>query len=146
MIPVQRVEPAEFTRAAPEQLHEPDPAYPLLHERVDPREPTANFAVCIAHLQAEQPAHPEDERDHRERREREPPVGDEHHRADRREREQVAQSRHHPRREQLVERLDVPRHPRHQAPHRGSVEVRDRQPLQVREQLGAQVLHHALSE
>ena len=81
-----------------------------------------------------------------ERSERQSPVDDEHRDADREQREQIADTRDHARGEQLVQRFDVRRHAGHEPPHRIAVEERDRQPLEVREDLDAEIAHHALAE
>ena len=103
-------------------------------------------AIGLAHAHAEHVRRDDHERDHGERREREPPVDDEHQHADRQQREQVAEPGDDAGGEQLVERFDVRRHARHEPPDRIAVEERDRQPLQVREDLHAQIAHHALAE
>ena len=48
--------------------------------------------------------------------------------------------------EELVEDVDVGRHPRHQAPDRVAVKEAQVQPLQVRKDFLAQVVHHALPD
>ena len=77
---------------------------------------------------------------------REPPVGDHHHHRDRQQREQVAEAGDDARGEQLVQRLDVARHARHQSSDGRAIVEGDRQPLHVREQLLSEIAHHALPE
>ena len=143
---VQRLEPASLVVLAPEQLHDAHPRDPLLKRRVDPGQPRTDVTVRHAHALLEQVRREIDERDHGERGERQSPVRDHHHHRDREEREHIAESRHHACREQLVERFDVRRHPRHEPSHRRAVVEPDRQPLHVLEQLLPEIAHHALAE
>ena len=77
----------------------------------------------------------EEERDHREGDEGQPPVQGQHHAHDPEQREQVAEHGDHPGGEQLVDRVHVGGDARHQPAHRVAVEVADVQPLQVAEDL-----------
>ena len=124
VLPVERLEPPRRVRLAAEQLHHPHAGEPLLQEGVDPRQPYADVAEGLAHAAAEDAGRELHERDHRERDQRQPPV----------ERpascamiatqgEEVAEDRHHAGGEQLVERLDVGGHARHQPADRVAVEV-----------------------
>ena len=113
------------------------PLKPLLQEGIEAGQPDPDVAKAVAHLPAEDPGGEPDERDHRERHEREPPVDGEHHRHDRDQRERVAEDGHDPRGEQLVERLHVRGDPGHQPADRVSVEVADAEALQVREDLAS---------
>ena len=85
------------------------------------------------------------QRHHGQRREREPPVEEEQHdrRAD--ERQRVLDERRDAVGDELVERLDVVRQPADD--HAGAVALveAEREPLQVPEELAAQVGEHALA-
>ena len=135
---------ARAARLAGEQLHGRDAADVLLQEGVDARDPHPHLAIGRARVNAEPVRHQHDARDHREGDQRQAPVEQQHRPHDGGEGEDVAEHRHHTRREQLVERIDVGRHPRHQPPHRIAVVETDVEPLQVRVDLAAQVEHDAL--
>ena len=81
-----------------------------------------------------------------ERHERETPVQDQHRDRDQHDHGDVAEDGDHAARDHLGERVDVVRDPRHQPADRVAVEERQRQELQVAEQLEAQVVHRALPD
>ncbi len=81
---------------------------------------------------------------HRERQQRQLPVQFQHHHHDAEQREEIPEDGHHAGSEQVVQHVHVRRHARHQAAHRIAVEEAHLQPLQVEEDLLAQVVHHLL--
>ena len=146
VVAVQRVEAPGLRGFATEQLDHSHARDAFLEKRVDSREARANRAVRFTNPHAEHVRRDQDAGNHRERREREPPIDDQHRHADRKQREEVADPRYHTRGEQLVERLHVGRHSRDESAHRVAVEERDRKSLQVLEDLDAQIAHDALTK
>jgi len=87
--------------------------------------------------------------DDRERRigdEREAPVEEEQHHRDADEHQEVAEDRDDALRDHVRERVDVVRDPGHEPADRVAVEERERERLQVPEQLDPQVVHRALAD
>ena len=80
VIPVERREPPRRVLLAPEELHHPHAAQPLLQEGVEPGQPHPDVAERLADPPAEDPGREPDERNHREGHQRQPPVDGEHHR------------------------------------------------------------------
>ena len=87
----------------------------------------------------------DDERRDREEHQRHPPVHPEQHADDAGEHEDVAEDGHEAGGEHLVERVDVGGHARHQPADRIAVEELHVQPLQVSEDLLAEVVHDVLA-
>ncbi len=133
-------------RLPPEELNDAHPRDALLQIGVDSRDARTNVAIRFAHFGAKDVRRPVDERDHPERRERQPPILGDHQDADGQQREQIAKSGDDAGGEQLVERLDVGRHARDQAPDGIAIEEDDGQALHVAEDVAAQIAHHALAE
>ena len=143
--PVDRVEPLVLARLAPEELHRRHPRDVLLQERVDARDPAPHLAVRLPGVVPEPLRHRRDEGQHGEGDDGEAPVHDEEHDGDAGQHEDVPEHRHHPRREQLVEGVDVGGHAGHQAADRVAVEERHVEALQVRVDLRPQVEDDALA-
>ena len=104
----------------------------------------ADVAVGLAHVDAEPLRDQHDQRQHRERDERQPPVEEQHRGHDADEREDVAEDRDDAGGEQLVERIDIGRDARHQPADRIAVVEPHVEPLQVRVDLHPQVEHDPL--
>ena len=79
-----------------------------------------------------------------EGQQRQLPVHIQHHHHDAQEREEIPEDRYHPGREEVVQHIHVGGHPGHQAAHGVAIEKGHFQPLQVQEDLLAQVVHHLL--
>ena len=146
VLPVQLAEASGRVRLPPEELDDPHPGEPLLEERVEPGEPVADVAEGVSHPAAEDRGREPDQRNHREGDQRELDVDHQHHPHDGDEGEHVAEDRHHAGGEELVQRLDVGRHPGHQPADRIPVEVGDAEPLQMAEDLHPEVVHHPLAD
>ena len=127
MAAIQSVEPRRLRALPAEQLHDAHPGQAFLKKRVDPCEPDPDVPVRLAHFDAKDVRREIDERNHAERRHREPPVDDQHHHRDHEKREEVTESGDDAGGEQLVERLDVGGHAGDQTSDRIAVEERDRQ-------------------
>ncbi len=145
MLAVDLVEPREVERLAPEQLHRRHPGDVLVEERVDARDPAADDPVRIAHVAAEPLRDQDDERQHGEGHEGEPPVHAEHHGHDADQREHVAEDRDHARGEQIVQDVDVGGDARHQAADRIAIVVAQVEALQVAVDGHPQVEHDPLA-
>ena len=131
---------------ADERLHHPHARDVLGERRGDEPEPLPHLCVGARRARAEEQRRDAHERDHRERGEREPPVEDEQEdgRAD--ERERALRERRDAVGDELVDRLDVVRHPADQ--HAGAVPLveAEREPLQMPEELLAQVGEDPLAD
>ena len=141
---VDRDEARVRPRLGARELHRRDPGDVLLQVRVDRRQTAAHLAVDRAGAGAEPRRQQHHQRQHGERHQRQPPVESEQHAGDAAEQGEVGEDVDQPGGEDLVERLDVAGQPGDHAPGRGAVEPRQVEPLQVGEQLGAQVAHHEL--
>ncbi len=116
----------------------------LLEERVDAGDGGAHPPVGIAHLDLEQEGDRHEQREDAEDAEGQPVVEQEEEDEDAGQREDVVEDRQDAGSEQLVERVHVGGHPRHQAADRVAVEKGRFQLLQVTEDLQAQVAHDLL--
>ncbi len=130
---------------AVEQLQDDDSGDVLLQVGIDLGNGDADAPVAFAHRFAEQRSRVEDERQHGEGDQRQPPAHVEHDGENAGEHEDVFEDRDHARGEHFVERVDVAGDARDQASNGVVVEERNVQPLQVAEDLRAQIEHHLLS-
>jgi len=146
MIAVQTVEPRGFIFFLAIQLNDSHGRQSFLKEGVDPCEPGSDFAISFADARAKKVRHQRNERNHQVRDESKPPIHHEHRNADCNEREQIAQTGYDARAEELVQRFDIRRNACDQTARRIAIEKWNRQALKVRENLHAQVAHHALAE
>ena len=146
MCAVQRVEPIEVRGFAAEQVHGRHPGDVLLQEGVDPRDAGADFTVRLAHVAPEPLGHDDDQRQHREGHRREPPVHRDQHDQDAGQHHDVAEHRDHAGREQIVQRVDVARHPRHQPSDGVPIVVAEAEPLELRVDLQPEVEHDPLAQ
>ena len=81
VVPVELGEPPGRVVLAAEELHDPHPAQPLLQERVEPGQPHRGCRRNASRTRRRKTRGREpDQRDHRERHQRQPPVDREHHR------------------------------------------------------------------
>ena len=142
---IDLVEPREVQRFAPEQLHRRHPGDVLLQKRVDARDPAAHDAVRLADVAPEPLRDEDDERQHGEGDQRQPPVHPQHHAHDADEREHVAEDRDDAGREQIVQHVHVGGDARHQPADRIAIVVLQVEPLQVAVDRHAQVEHDALA-
>ena len=131
---------------AREELDDVDAAQVLVEIGVHPRHLLADGAEGAAHPAAEEDRRAEEQRQHREGDEREPPVDGEHRGDDADHGEQVAEDRDRPAGEELLEHLDVAADARHQPAGGVAVEVRERLGLDPVENRQAQVHHGALAD
>src|SRR5687767_7168443 len=143
---VQLVEAPALALLLAKELYDAHAGEAFLQKGVYAGETDADVPVSVANGFTEQAGHQHDERDHQKRSEREPPIENQHCDADRHEREQIAKSRNDPRREQLVESLDIRGHPRDETAGRVAVEERHGEPLQVLENLHSDIAHNPLTE
>ena len=146
MLAVDELEAPVVHLFTAEQLHRRHAVDVLVEKGVDARDPQAHFPVRLAHVPPEPLRQNEDQRQHREGNQRKPPVHPQqrHHDAD--EHEQIAERGDDARREQIVDDVDVGRHPRHQPADGVPIVERQIQPLQVRVNLHAHVEHDALAD
>ena len=124
---------------ARERLHDAHAGDVLRQRRGDEPEPLAHVRVRARGVPAEDDGRDAHERDDRACREREPPVEDEqqHGRAD--ERERALHERRHAVGDELVDRLHVVREAADDHARPVALVEAEREPLQVREELVAQV-------
>ena len=118
----------------------------LVQERVHARQPGPDVAERGAHADAEDQRHDHDERQHREGDQQQLDVELAHREHDADQREQVAEDRHHAGGRELVERVHVVGHARHEPADRVPVVEAHRQALEVAEQCQPQVQHHVLAD
>ena len=129
-----------------EQLHDAHAADVFLQERVDARDGRADAPVGVAHAIAENPGGDHDQRQHGEGGQRQAPVHLHHDRADAKQHDGVVGHGGDARGEQIVERVHVGGHARHQAAHRAAVEEAHRQALQALEDFLAQIVERLLAD
>ena len=132
-------------RLAIERLHRAHAAQVLVQEPVHARQPDADVAERAPHFDAKDQRQDHDQRQHRERDAHELGIEAHHRHHDPDEHEHVADDRDHARGEELVQDVHVVREPGHDAAHRMAIEIGDRQPLQVAEELEPQIQHDVLS-
>ncbi len=104
----------------------------------------ANAPVGIAHLVAKKLGRHHNERQHGERDQRQLPVHAQHDSQNPQQHEQVFKNRDHAGGEHFVQSVDVGGHARDQPSNRILVVESDVHPLEVAEDLAAQVEHHLL--
>ena len=146
MLPVDVLEAPVVHLFTAEQLDRRHAVDVLVEKGVDARDPQTHFSVRLAHVPPEPLRENKNQRQHREGNQGKPPVHPQqrHHDAD--EHEQIAERGDDARREQIVDDVDVGRHPRHQPPDGVPVVERQIQPLQVGVNLHAHVEHDALAD
>ena len=105
----------------------------------------ADAPVALAHFAAKNRSRVENERQHGEGDQRQPPVHVQHDDQDAQQHEDVFEDGDHARGEHLVQRIHVAGDAGHQPPHRVAVEEGNMQALQVAEYLRPQIEHHLLS-
>ena len=135
MIAINRAKPLRLVIFAPKQLHDAHPRDSLLQEGVDARQLGADLPIRLAHASPEHRRDPENPRHNQIRRDRHPPIDDDHQDRNRPEGKEITEPRDHSRREQLVERLHVVGDARDEAPHWITVKKGDRESLQMRKEL-----------
>src|SRR5205823_1974758 len=74
-----------------EQLYDAHAGQPFLKERVDPGDAHADVAIGFADALPKETGYHHHERNHRERRQTQAPIYDQHGNADRNQREQIAE-------------------------------------------------------
>ena len=146
MRPVERVEPGEHSGFLPEELDGGDAGNVLIEERVQPRQEPSDLTIRLAHVLAEPHRRQRNERQDGEGDQRESPVHEEHRRHDADEHEHVAEDGDESRGEQIVERVDVGRDPRHQPADRIAIVEAEVEPLEVAVHLHPQRVHDALPD
>ena len=129
---------------AVEDLHDAHAADVFLQERIDARDGGADPPVGVAHAVAEDPGCDHDQRQHGKGGQRQPPVLPHHHRADAQQHDGVVGHGRDTGGEQIVQRVDVRRHARYQAPHRAAVEETHRQALHALEDFFSQIVERLL--
>ena len=129
---------------AVEQLHHAHAADMLLRVGVDAGDGGANAAVGLAHVFAENPRDDQDEGQHGERDQRQPPVHPQHDEDDSREHENIFKNGEHAGGEHFVQCVYVAGKSRDQAAHGLRVEKADMHALEVPEDLAAHVEHDLL--
>ena len=136
---------SKVARLAAEQLHRGHAGDVLLQEGVDPRDPgRARCGTTRARCARNHCVTSDDQRQHRERDQRQPPVHRDQHDHDADQREDVAEDRDDAGGEQLVQHVDVGRHARHQPADRIAVVELQVEPLQVPVDLHPHVEHDPL--
>ena len=105
-----------------EQLQHDDAGHVFLQICIDPGDGDANAPVALAHLAAEDRGRVEDERQHGEGDQRQPPVHFQHDDQDAQQHEDVFEDRHHAGGEHLVQRVHVAGDAGDETPDRVSVE------------------------
>ena len=130
---------------AVEQLQHDDAGDVFLQVGVDLGDGDANAAVAVADLAAEDRGGVEDERQHGEGDQRQPPAHVQHDDENAQQDEDVFEDRDHAGGEHFVQRVHVAGDAGDQAADRVLVEEGDVQALQVAEDLAAQIEHHLLS-
>ncbi len=131
---------------AAERLHDARACEILGERRRHVGEPLAHAPVGARRVDAEERRRERHQREQRERREREPPVEVDQH-ARRAEQEQrVLHARGETARDELLERVDVVGQARDQPAGAIALEVAELEPLDVREEVAAQVGEHALAD
>ncbi len=118
-----------------EQLQHDDAGHVLLQVGVDPGDGDANAPVAVAHFAAEDRGRVEDERQHGEGDQRQPPAHVQHDDQNAEQHEDVFEDRDHAGGEHLVQRVHVAGDAGDQPPDRIPVEEGDVQALQMAEDL-----------
>ena len=131
---------------AHERLHHAHAGDVLGERRRDEAEPLSHRGVRARRALAEEHGPDAHERDHRERGEREPPVEDEQEDRRAAERERALGEGRDAVRDELVDRLDIVRHPADQDAGPVALVEAERKPLQVAEQLLPQVGEDPLAD
>ena len=141
---VEALELLRFLLLAVEELHGGHAGDVLLQEGVDGGDAGPHLAIRDPRAAAEPDRHDDDERRDREQHQRQAPVHPEEHADDADQHEDVAEDGDESGREHLVERVDVGGHAGHEPAHGIPVEVLDVEPLQMPEDLFAEVVHDVL--
>ena len=148
-VPVGLVDPVELLQAAVlviEELNHGHPRQVLLQVRVDARDGEADAPVGFPHRLAEPHRGQHDERQDGKRQQRQLRVHPKHHDHDAHEREEVPEDGDHAGGEQVVQHVHVRGHAGNHPPHGVAIEEAQLQALQVRKDLFAQIVHHALAD
>ncbi len=117
----------------------------FLQERIDPGNGRADAPVRVPHAIAENPRGDQDHRQHRECRQRQPPVHPHHHRANAEQHDGVVGHGRDARGKQVVEGIHVGGHSRHQPTHGRTIEETHRKALQALEYFLPQVVECLLA-
>ncbi len=130
---------------AVEQLHHRHPRNMLLRKAVDARDGGADAAVALAHMVAKKARGNQDQRQHGEGDEGQPPVDAEHDRGHDGEVEKVVEDGQHAAGKHFVDGVYVGGEASDQAAHGVGVEEADVHALHVAEDVAAQVEHDLLA-
>ena len=103
-------------------------------------------AIALANGVAEQPRDDQDDGQHAEGQQRQPPVDAQHHNTHDREREEVVDDGKNAAREHLVDRVNVGSQARNEPADRMRIEEPHMQPLHMAEDVAAQVEHDLLPD
>ena len=132
---VDNVELSCARRLVVEKLHDGDSAEVLLQKGVDLRHRDTNFPKTFPHALAKPNRDADDQRNNRAAGQRQLRAEMNHRGQNENQRQQVAEHRDNPRREHLVERIDVGGCAGDQPPHRVAVVKRDAHPVKMRKNL-----------
>src|SRR5581483_7916858 len=127
-----------------EKLQHYDAGHMLLQVGVDAGNRDANAAIGVTNLVAKDLGRDRNERQYCEGDQRHLPVHVQHDDQNARQQEDVLEDGHHSGGKHLVQSIHIAGDPRDQPANRIAVEERDVQPLQVAENLAAQVEHYLL--
>src|SRR5262249_1688406 len=128
------------------QLQDHHPTHMLLQVCVDACDRRSDTPVTVAHELAEDHGGEEDQRQHGERDQRQPPIDTQHEGADQRQYQYILYNGDHSGGEHTVQRIGVGGHACHQPAHRVLVVELDMHLLQMAEDLAAQIEHHQLAD
>ena len=145
-IGIQVVELLKGRALTCEELNDRHTREVLVQIRVDAREADADRSERVAHDSSEVHRQPDEQGQRGEGDERETEVQHKQHDRDHPDDHEVAEDRDDPLRDHVGQRVDVVGDPRHQSADRIPVEERERESLQVREELHAQVVHGLLPD
>ncbi len=143
---VDVIESAQRLRFRVEDLDRLRAGKVLLQKRIDARDARAHEVVTSARAAAKPRRRRKQQRHCQQADERELHVHPQHHGDDRDDHHEVAEQIRHAFGEQLVERIDVGRQPRHDAADGIAIVVSDFLVLQFAVELFAHVEHHVLSD
>src|SRR5215469_11716086 len=135
---------AEGALFAVEQLQHQHPGNGFLQVRVDPGDGDADAAVGVAHLHPEDHRRPKNQRQDCERDQGQLPIHPGHDRDDADQHKHVLEDGNDSGGEHFIQRVHVRRNARYETTHRILVIEADVHPLQMAENLAAQVEHHHL--
>ena len=144
VLPVDGFEILVGALFAIEELHHAHAADMFLRKGVDARDGGTHAAIGLAHMFAEHARDEQDEGQHGEGDQRQPPVHPQHDEDNSGEHEDILKDGKDAGGEHLVERVHVAGEPRDQASHGIRVEETDVHALHVAEDLAAQVEHDLL--